>query len=322
MTAMSCERITVGLPFFNCAGTLADAIRSVFAQTDRNWELLLLDDGSTDGSLDIARRVRDSRVTVVSDGMNLGLPARLNQICRSSSAGLLARMDGDDLMHPLRLATERAFLERNPAVDVVGTAAFVIDAEGRVTGRRGDTPFDLSAEGVLRHGLFIHPTVLGRRDWFARHPYDPSYVRAEDRELWSRTLESSRFARLDDALLFYREPQQVNVSNYLRSCRTDRKILRRYGPPIIGRAGVAAVVIESHLKGLCYRAAASVGRADLLVRRRNRPVPDSHLRAAEAAIACIRSTQVPGFDETGRPAAPVLRPGAVVGERHLVEEPA
>ena len=317
---MNGDRITIGLPFFNCAGTLAEAIRSVFAQTDSNWELLLVDDGSTDGSLEIARRVRDSRVTVISDGNNLGLPARLNQICRSGRGSLLARMDGDDLMHPLRIATQRAFLTRNPAIDVVGSAAFVIDGDGRVTGRRGDGAFDLSAEGVLRHGLFIHPTVLGRRDWFARHPYDAAYVRAEDRELWCRTVSSSRFARLDQALLFYREPQQVNVRNYLRSCATDRKILRHYGRPILGRAGTQALVIESHLKGLCYRAAASIGRAGVLVRRRNRALPEGELRAASAAIECIRTTRVPGFDASA--GAPAPRHGALAPGLHLVGETA
>ena len=75
-------RITIRILFHNCEQTLADAIRSVFAQTFHNWALILVDDGSIDGSLEIARKVSDSRVCVISDGVNKGLPSRLNQIAR------------------------------------------------------------------------------------------------------------------------------------------------------------------------------------------------------------------------------------------------
>ena len=221
------DTVTIGLPFYNCEKTLADALRSIFAQTDPDWELLLVDDGSTDASLGIARRVRDPRVVVISDGVNRGLPCRLNQIAALSRRSFLVRMDGDDLMHPERLHRQREFLLRNPGVDAVGSAAFVISTGNEVTGRRGDAPFDPSPQAVLEHGLFIHPTVMGRRDWFRAHPYDPRFVRAEDRELWCRAAGQATFARLDDALLFYREPVQVNLGNYLQSCATDRRIIRQ-----------------------------------------------------------------------------------------------
>lgn len=289
------EPITIGLPFFNCEATLTPALQSIFAQTDRDWELLLVDDGSTDGSLWIARQVSDPRVTVISDGINRGLPYRLNQIAALSQRHYVARMDADDLMHPERLSRQREFLDRNPGVDAVGTPAFIIDAGNEVTGRRGDARFDPSPRGVLEHGLFIHPTVMGRRDWFRAHPYDSRFVRAEDRELWCRAAGQATFARLADALLFYREPENLNLGNYLQSCATDRRILRQYGPPVVGRVRTRTLIARSYLKDTCYRTASFSGRASLLVRRRNRTLTETDHRAATAIVDRVLATAVPGL---------------------------
>jgi glycosyltransferase involved in cell wall biosynthesis len=254
-----------------------------------------VDDGSTDGSLAIARQVRDPRVVVISDGVNRGLPYRLNQIAALSQGRYLARMDGDDLMHPERICRQREFLQRNPGVDAVGSPAFIIDASNEVTGRRGETRFDSSPQSVLEHGLFIHPTVMGLRDWFRSHPYDPSFVRAEDRELWCRAAGTATFARLDEALLFYREPEAVNVGNYLQSCATDRQIFKQYGPDLVGAARTRALVARSFVKSTCYRTARVSGRASLLVRRRNRALTPSDHQAAKEIVDRILSTPVPGL---------------------------
>ena len=197
--------ITIGLPFFNCERTLADAMPLGLRADRSDWELLLVDDGSTDGSLRIARQVRDPRVTVISDGVNRGLPSRLNQIAALSVAAPGAdgwrRSDA-----PGRVSIgSGTFLQLNSGVDAVGSRRSSSTRRNEVTGC-GGTPVRSVAATVLEHGLFIHPTVMGRRDWFRAHPYDPRFVRAEDRELWCRAAGQTTFARLDDALLFYREP--------------------------------------------------------------------------------------------------------------------
>ena len=290
------QTVTIGLPFRNCERTLADAIRSVFAQTDPDWELLLVDDGSTDGSLAIAKQVRDARVTVISDGVNRGLPSRLNQIAALSIHPLLARMDGDDLMHPSRVARQRKFLQLNSGVDAVGSAAFIIGSANEVTGCRGDNRFDSSPRAVLEHGLFIHPTVMGRREWFLRHPYDPRFVRAEDRELWCRMAGTATFARVDEPLLFYREPARISVANYLQSCATDRRILRQYGPRIVGSLRTQILIAGSYVKSGCYRAAHAAGQADLLVRRRNHSLSPAEHEIAASTVERILRTPVPGLE--------------------------
>ena len=94
--------ITIGIPFYNAEVYLADAIRSIFAQTYQEWELILVDDGSTDSSLEIARSVKDSRVRVIADGVNRRLPYRLNQITAEAKYDLIGRMDADDIISPVR----------------------------------------------------------------------------------------------------------------------------------------------------------------------------------------------------------------------------
>src|SRR5688572_8039312 len=114
MTDRPC--VTVGIPFLNGKRTLVDAVRSVFAQTFTDWELILMDDGSTDGSADLVRGIDDPRVRLVSDGVNRGLCDRLNQIASLAQGRYLARMDADDLMHAQRLERQVAYLNRHADV--------------------------------------------------------------------------------------------------------------------------------------------------------------------------------------------------------------
>src|SRR5690242_8874277 len=131
------KRIAIGLPFLNAASTLMSAVRSIFAQSFEDWELILMDDGSSDGSLELARQIRDSRVRVVSGGGTIGLSRRLNEIAQLATCDRLARMDADDIMHPERLERQSAHLDANPEVDVLGSAAYVLDEDGCVAGIRG-----------------------------------------------------------------------------------------------------------------------------------------------------------------------------------------
>src|ERR1035437_115487 len=159
-------KVSIGLPFYNNRATLGDAIRSVFSQTFSDWELILVDDGSTDGSLELAQGLCDSRVRVFRDGINRGLPARLNQIAGLARGHYLARMDGDDLMHPERLAHQVEVLDRNKDAELAGTAIFSLDRSGRPRGMRGVAHPDSSPLGVLKGVPLVHATLMARTDWF------------------------------------------------------------------------------------------------------------------------------------------------------------
>jgi glycosyltransferase involved in cell wall biosynthesis len=304
--------VSIGIPFLNARPYLADAVRSVFAQTHDDWELLLVDDGSSDGSVDVVRHLDDPRVRVLSDGHHRGLCARLNQIASLAEGAYLARMDADDLMHPERVERQIGFLRANPSVDVIDTATFTVDDDLTPLGIRGDHPLDPRAEVVLRNGLLIHPTVMGRVEWFRSNPYDPMYVRAEDRELWSRTCATTTFARLCEPLFFYRECPAGNLRNYLSTERTVRAVLHRYGPPLVGGRRTRLLVMRSRLKSMAYRLATALGQQDRLIRRRNRPLTAAEIREGRRILSTIRNTSVSGLDGTfpRRSARRPLRDGA------------
>jgi glycosyltransferase involved in cell wall biosynthesis len=287
--------VSIGIPFLNARRTLADAVRSVFAQTYTDWELILIDDGSTDGSLDLVRHIDDPRVRIISDCTNRGLCARLNQIASLAEGRYLARMDADDLMHPQRIERQLKFLNANPSIDAIDTTTYTVDDDLTPLGIRGEHPLQCAPEAVLRHGLLIHPTMMARADWCRENPYDPVYVRAEDRELWCRTCANTRFARLCEPLFFYREGLAGNLRNYLRSAVTVREILRVYGPPLIGSWQTSLLIAQSHVRSLAYSACTKLGLQGRLIKKRNRPLAAAQMQTARAILQEILRTSVAGL---------------------------
>src|SRR5271165_2292928 len=106
--------VSVLLPARNSAPTLALALRSVLAQTYAHWELLLLDDGSSDGTVELARGIADPRIRLLADGRWQGLGARLNQGLAAAQGELIARLDADDLAFPERFARQVEYLYKHP----------------------------------------------------------------------------------------------------------------------------------------------------------------------------------------------------------------
>jgi len=270
-------------------------VRSIFAQTLCDWELILIDDGSGDGSLRIARGIDDRRVRVVADGRNLRLAARLNQLARLARAPLLARMDADDLMHPDRLRLQVAAMEADPKIEVTGSSAVVVDSADRPLGVRG-TRLPSSAAEVLRSGLFVHPTVMFRTRWARAHPYSTGYPRAEDFELWARTARDASMLLLPQALLFYRDGAPLRIAAYAATQRSRRAVLRRYGPRLMGTRETARLVAKTLLSEAALRVASAFGRDEVLLARRNQPLSAQGRAAALVALALIRAERVPGVD--------------------------
>jgi len=303
-------RVTVGIPFYNEEETLAGAIRSVFAQTQSDWELILVDDGSTDGSLDIARSVDDPRVRVVGDGQHRGLSARLNQIVVLASARLVARMDADDLMHPERLRSQLSYLAKNPTVDVVGTGMFILDGDDLPVAKRLAPVHPMSALAALSRGCFIHASVMGRREWFARYPYDSGCDGAEDRELWTRAFGRSTFSNLQGCYYYYREYRSLGLRHCSRVCKLLAKVYRRNGPRLVGRGAVGYLSVRECAKPLVYTAAVGLGLQQQLIRRRSCPLTPAEQHEAICGLEHIKAARLPA---AGEAAVGLLRGEASLG---------
>ena len=188
--------------------TLPLAIASIRAQTFEDWELLVMDDGSTDGSRQLADRLAkvDARVRVFEPAGSSALPARLNQAIDAARGALFARMDADDIAYPERFALQTDFLRSHPEVSLLGTPIVIFDDDGAARGQRGapSRHEEICALSSIVFRLY-HPTWMGRIEWFRRYRYDEAAPRSQDQDLLHRTFRQSRFANLPEPLLGYRE---------------------------------------------------------------------------------------------------------------------
>lgn len=194
------------MPIYNAGKHLRLAVLSVVAQTLDDWELLIIDDGSTDNAVASISDICDSRIHIISDGRNMGLAARLNQAIDLARGTYLARMDQDDVCHPRRFAMQLAFLEGNQDVDLVGARCITLSENGGILGSLPWQPEVDSLTSQPWRGIDLpHPTWFGRIDWFRRHRYaSPGPYCCEDQELLLRAYESSRFFIIPTFLLAYR----------------------------------------------------------------------------------------------------------------------
>jgi glycosyltransferase involved in cell wall biosynthesis len=201
----STPEVTVLMPVHNGAAHVLDAARSILDQTFADFELLVVDDASTDGTGAILQGLSDPRVRVVRNADRMRLPATLNRGMALARGRLIARMDADDIARPGRLACQSDFLRRHPEIGLCGGRARHIGLRRGVVFRP-----PLSHAEVLSYTLFdspfVHPTVIWRREAFERHRlrFDADYVTAQDYELWSRAVRLLPAANVDRILLDYR----------------------------------------------------------------------------------------------------------------------
>lgn len=201
---MRLDLITIGLPVYNAERFLKDSIQSILNQTYKDFILLIIDDGSNDSSVEIIKSFKDSRIIFIQDGQNKGLPYRLNQIARLTNTKYLARIDSDDIMHYARIEEQLKVLESNPEIDVLGSNAYSINEKNIIIGIRYKLQCNSSTK-FFQTNSFIHPTIIGKTDWFQNNPYNIKALRIEDGELWFRTRKYSNFYVLNLPLLYYRE---------------------------------------------------------------------------------------------------------------------
>jgi glycosyltransferase involved in cell wall biosynthesis len=208
--------VTVLLPVYNGAAHIAESIESVLGQSFRDFELLLIDDGSTDETPSILAGFGDDRIRVLVNERNLGLTATLNRGIGAALGAYIARQDADDLSDPGRLAAQVDHLEANPATALLGTSYRRIDESGRPEGTR-PVPSDPTSIRwrLLFLSAFAHSSVMIRAavlDEVGR--YDERYRYAQDYELWSRIARTHPVAAIPEPLVSYRRTASSLTATY------------------------------------------------------------------------------------------------------------
>ena len=213
----STAMITVLLPFLNASGTLDATIHSITRQTSRQWELLLIDNASTDESAALALRWsrHDPRIRVIEES-TVGIANALNTGLKHATCSLIARMDADDIAHPDRLARQIAYMEAHPGIGVLGTRTRFETTVEKSSGMAWFVNWQNAILSPHEHYVkrFVdapvaHPTVMFRRELADKYGgYDTGPV-PEDHELWLRWMHRGvRFAKLPEELLTWTDHAQ------------------------------------------------------------------------------------------------------------------
>jgi glycosyltransferase involved in cell wall biosynthesis len=202
---MSSPQVSVVLPVRNGERFLAEAVASVLAQTLTDFELIVVDDGSTDASGAIVEGIADPRVTVLRQAPR-GLVAALTTGLAHASAEYVARMDADDVSEPPRLERQLDLLEKRPDVGMVATWVTVVDEDGRELRREVLPPAheDLVRRLLLRNPFQHGSVVLRRTALEAAGGYRTDYGANEDYDLWRRLAQRWKLACLPETLYRYR----------------------------------------------------------------------------------------------------------------------
>jgi glycosyltransferase involved in cell wall biosynthesis len=203
--------ITVLMPAFNAERFLEEAVQSVRDQTFGDFELLIINDGSTDATGDLAAELarHDGRIRVVSH-RNMGMGASLNRGLELARHEWIARLDADDVMLPERLERQMAFVRRHPTIAVASSLVLYIDETGRVLGRCGSRYTSPAAvSDAVRDNVllgFHHPAVLMRKSVVQEvGGYRPRFWPADDLDLWNRIVEKNHLVLVQpEALTKYR----------------------------------------------------------------------------------------------------------------------
>ncbi len=210
--------MSVLIAVHNADHLVGAAIESIAGQTYRDWELIIVNDGSTDDTSKVLQAWEtNERVTVIEHSVRLGLSVSMNHAFARARGELIARLDADDVSLPARLESQVAFLDAHPEVAVLGTGAELVDADG--------TPLrtvvllehhEEIAAHIYRRSPLIHPSVVFRRTFLeALGGYDPRLRRAQDADLWLRGYRRFRYHNLQEPLIRYRVGSRLSTQTIL-----------------------------------------------------------------------------------------------------------
>lgn len=218
--------VSIVMPVFDALPWLAEAVESIVNQSYRNIEFVIVDDRSSDGSVELLQKfaAQDARIKLILHSSNLGVPAALNQGIAQCSGKYIARMDADDISSSQRIGLQVDHMERNPSCGVVGSWIYRLRQKGDERMKTFPEMNDDLKLLLMFECCFSHPTVMMRRFFLDRlsFVYDENFRSAQDYELWSRLRDHCDFYCLQQPLLWYRE-HEMSVSKQAKRVNLKRE---------------------------------------------------------------------------------------------------
>ncbi|SEC11258.1 glycosyltransferase [Paenibacillus sp. GP183] len=213
------QRVTVLMPVYNGGKFLSEAIESILNQTYREFEFLIINDGSTDNSEEIIKGYNDSRIIYVENEKNIGLIQTLNKGLGLINSDYIARMDADDISFPTRLEKQIKFMDQNKDIAVSGTSIQLFDERGWKKNYivRKD-PLQIKTQ-LLFYSALMHPTVILRRKIIVEgnFTYNEAHQSLEDFGLWQKISFEHKLSNIQEVLLKYR----INESGITQVAEKD-----------------------------------------------------------------------------------------------------
>ena len=192
------------MPIYNVQETLDLAVQSILHQSFTDFELIIIDDASSDNSLKLAKTYRDERIKIIENTTNIGLAESLNKGIKESLGEYIARMDADDISDLSRLGKQVDYLDRNPSIDVLGTSALLIDKNGNEFGIK-EKPSNLTKFYSYFANPVIHPSVMFKRSIFDKGQSYPKWKRGQDYGFFASLLKQKHVIKnIQEPLIKYR----------------------------------------------------------------------------------------------------------------------
>ncbi len=218
--------VTVAMPIYNAGKYLRLAVLSIVKQTFPDWELLIIDDGSTDNALQDIADIKDARIRILRDGVNKGLAARLNECIDLARGKYIARMDQDDVSYPERFELQIDALKKDPSLDMVAARALAISSDDEAVSL---FPYVGTHKEICARpwvGFYMpHPTWMGKTSWFRGYRYTlPGSFYSEDMDLLLRGYRASRFGMVPDVLFAYRVRRNIVWQKQLKARKAVLRI--------------------------------------------------------------------------------------------------
>jgi glycosyltransferase involved in cell wall biosynthesis len=233
------------MPVHNGERYLKEAIGSILAQGFTDFELLIIDDGSTDRSRQIAESFGDRRIVLVANAENRGTVHVLNQGIVLAKGRYIARMDADDISLPERLERQVRFMDEHPEVGVSGTGMRLIK-NGRLRNTRTHATSDEELKiQLLFSPCFFHPTVIIRAELAKAHPYPDNLVYTQDFNYWTHLAPLTRFSNLSEILLYFREHEgQISSKKADLQISNSRALRAKYLKRLVNTASADQLAIH------------------------------------------------------------------------------
>lgn len=255
--------VSVIMSVYNGEAYLKEAIESVRVQTFRNWELIVINDCSTDATGDILAELvlQDERIKVCTNEVNLKLPASLNKAVSLCRGKYIARMDADDICLPQRLEKQYRFMEEHPNV-ALSSCRFLVMKNGVYAsgGAGGRCDYDAIKAMLLVANPILHPGVIARAEVIKKFPYDTTLTCTEDLELWTRmVMENQKIEILPECLLIYRlHDKQITGTTLERQHTEVLRIEKKYYATLVQE--MDEPMGQFYISGIYFRENADIRR--------------------------------------------------------------